>query len=309
MLPTLKRYNGGVKTKLPKRKRRPTMLSDNIRNLRKANGWTQEELADKLNVSRQAITKWESGAGTPDIDNLNALAKLFGITLDELMADGVKIKKDTTSRTEFDAEKGDDFEINVGNAKTCDIGLIDGDKIIIEVFSDLETTVFPPAKVALKNGRRDNITDIKIKLVKGENALTEREAKEHLSVKILLPASCGGAEIAGSVKKLYVHDFAVEKHIEFDGKADQAEIKNMKGHLELTSDTDTEVFYDGSMEKLDINQWKCLSVLYLAKGTKVNVYNKGRACKLQFDGFENDDTAENKVEFNGYRSELTVKGD
>ena len=57
------------------------MLNDKIRTLRKAIGLTQEELAEKLNVSRQAITKWETGAGTPDIDNINAIAKLFGVTI------------------------------------------------------------------------------------------------------------------------------------------------------------------------------------------------------------------------------------
>ena len=46
------------------------MLSEKIKELRKKKGLTQEDLANALNVSRQAITKWESGDGSPDIENL-----------------------------------------------------------------------------------------------------------------------------------------------------------------------------------------------------------------------------------------------
>ena len=52
--------------------------------LRKQHGYSQDELADKLNVSRQAISKWERSESSPDTDNLIALAKLYGVSLDEL---------------------------------------------------------------------------------------------------------------------------------------------------------------------------------------------------------------------------------
>ena len=53
--------------------------------LRKEHGYSQEELAEKLGVSRQAVSKWECGESSPDTDNLIALAKIYGITLDELI--------------------------------------------------------------------------------------------------------------------------------------------------------------------------------------------------------------------------------
>ena len=53
--------------------------------LRKKNGLSQEELADKLGISRQAVSKWERAEASPDTDNLILLAKLYGITLDELL--------------------------------------------------------------------------------------------------------------------------------------------------------------------------------------------------------------------------------
>ncbi len=61
------------------------MLSEKLKELRKKKGLTQEELASSLNVSRQAITKWESGEGTPDIDNLKNIALFFHVSVDYLV--------------------------------------------------------------------------------------------------------------------------------------------------------------------------------------------------------------------------------
>ena len=60
------------------------MLSERIYTLRRRNGLSQEQLAEKIGVSRQVISKWESGASTPGLENLTALSKCFGVTLDEL---------------------------------------------------------------------------------------------------------------------------------------------------------------------------------------------------------------------------------
>ena len=59
-----------------------------IQELRKQKGITQEELAEKLYVSRAAISKWESGRGYPNIESLKAIAKFFSVTVDELLSSG-----------------------------------------------------------------------------------------------------------------------------------------------------------------------------------------------------------------------------
>ncbi len=59
--------------------------ADRLVELRKKNGYSQEELADRLNVSRQAVSKWERAESLPDTENLIALARLYGVTLDELV--------------------------------------------------------------------------------------------------------------------------------------------------------------------------------------------------------------------------------
>ena len=61
-------------------------FNEKLQELRKQKGLTQEELAEKLFVSRTAVSKWESGRGYPNIDSLKAMAKFFGVTVDELLS-------------------------------------------------------------------------------------------------------------------------------------------------------------------------------------------------------------------------------
>lgn len=63
------------------------ILSEKILALRKQNGWSQEELADRLQVSRQAVSKWESGAAIPDLNRIVDMARVFGVTTDVLLND------------------------------------------------------------------------------------------------------------------------------------------------------------------------------------------------------------------------------
>lgn len=60
-------------------------LSEKIVKLRKNNGLTQEQLAEQLNVSRQSVSKWESGQAAPDIDKIVALGEIFHVTTDYLL--------------------------------------------------------------------------------------------------------------------------------------------------------------------------------------------------------------------------------
>ena len=63
------------------------ILADKIIDLRKKNGWSQEELAEKLGVSRQAVSKWESAQAIPDLGRVLAMADLFSVTTDYLLRD------------------------------------------------------------------------------------------------------------------------------------------------------------------------------------------------------------------------------
>ncbi len=89
------------------------ILAEKILLLRKSNKWSQEELAEKMNVSRQSISKWESAAAIPDINRILELSKLFGVTTDYLL-------KDDIENTEYSDEFEADNRVRVSLQETSD---------------------------------------------------------------------------------------------------------------------------------------------------------------------------------------------
>ncbi len=90
------------------------ILADKIIRLRKKNGWSQEELADKMNVSRQAVSKWEGAQTIPDLEKILQLGTLFGVTTDYLL-------KDEIEDEEFSNDESSDFivkKISIEEANT-----------------------------------------------------------------------------------------------------------------------------------------------------------------------------------------------
>ena len=73
-------------------------FNNKLYELRKQKGFSQEELANRLNVSRQTISKWEVGESTPDMENLVAISELFEISLDELVRNKVPEEADTSAQ-------------------------------------------------------------------------------------------------------------------------------------------------------------------------------------------------------------------
>ena len=87
------------------------IFSEKLKLIRKSKGLTQEELADKLDVSRQAVAKWESGQIYPDIGNLIQISNLFNVTVDYLVRDqecavscGPEMESDISSLIDFRLE-------------------------------------------------------------------------------------------------------------------------------------------------------------------------------------------------------------
>ena len=81
------------------------ILADKIITLRKQYGWSQEELAEKLNISRQSVSKWESGTSIPDLDKIIKLSGLFGVSTDYLLKDELDVASPSESDETYEREQ------------------------------------------------------------------------------------------------------------------------------------------------------------------------------------------------------------
>ena len=76
------------------------ILADKIIELRKKEGWSQEELAEKLSVTRQSVSKWEGAQSIPDLDKVVQMSRLFGVTTDYLLKDELEIAEPTMTNAD-----------------------------------------------------------------------------------------------------------------------------------------------------------------------------------------------------------------
>lgn len=93
-------------------------IANRLLQLRKANNLSQEELAAKLGVSRQAVSKWERAEASPDTDKLMALSKIYNISLDELLKSDEQYNYDYIAEESLDKEEKFDEEVYVSNDET-----------------------------------------------------------------------------------------------------------------------------------------------------------------------------------------------
>ena len=103
-------------------------IADRLVKLRKKYGYSQEELADKLGLSRQAVSKWERAEASPDTDNLICLAKIYGVSLDELLSTDEDV--DTIVKEQVKEEKKSERKVEVEGG-TITLQDDDGKKVII----------------------------------------------------------------------------------------------------------------------------------------------------------------------------------
>ena len=112
-------------------------IANRLVEYRKRAGYSQEELADKLGISRQAVSKWERVEASPDTDNLIALANLYGVSLDELIngkkdpEPEIKNEEPKTETTEPEQEVADDC-IHIGGGKGVRLDSKDGSYVHID---------------------------------------------------------------------------------------------------------------------------------------------------------------------------------
>ena len=91
-------------------------LPNNLYELRRRHGMSQEELAEKLYVSRQAVSKWERGEAYPDTENLISISDMFGVTIDDLLrSENICESEPVSEENEGKDDNGGSFKVNVGD--------------------------------------------------------------------------------------------------------------------------------------------------------------------------------------------------
>ena len=88
-------------------------IANRLLELRKKNGYSQEELANKLGISRQSVSKWERAEASPDTDNLILLAKIYNVSLDELLGASSVDVEELRSNNEVVEENTQKFDKKV----------------------------------------------------------------------------------------------------------------------------------------------------------------------------------------------------
>ena len=286
-------------------------FSEKLKEIRKKEGISQEQLAEKIGVTRQAITKWETGKGLPDVENMAILAEIFKTTIDELLMDSVtKAAPETymyTSETIYDIDCEKHFDVNIGSAATIMLSSGDDEKLHVKLSSETLENLASMFKIKLDD--RKNKLDV---ICLNKNKLSRYEAEESLTVEIILPNKYSDhCEIAANVKLLAISNLHLNR-LEYDGDAEQVLISDSSGSLELTAKTDYEITVDKITGRLDINQWKAKAIIHIPEENIVNVINKGRKCKVYYvkEGkaaeCEKVADSENEISVSGIFSELIV---
>ena len=287
------------------------MISMRIRELRKQANLSQEMMAEKIGVSRQAITKWETGLGVPDIENLVAIADLFKLSLDELM--GRDIEHETLAKdylyesvTEYDIDGKKDFDISFMGANKLKLYAYEGEKVKVILLSDTISDI--------QNELKTKIDDIKWKIdidIKRVGILSETVAKNELTIKILIPQLyMGEVELNCNTNILELKNLELD-NIEFSGKSKEIALENIKSHIEIDTNEDAKLYVKNVEGALDINQLSATSKLYIASTDEFGFVTKGVLNKVlcKQDMLNIKEVSEEPklvIELNGIKSELSI---
>lgn len=286
-------------------------FSEKLKEIRKNEGLSQEQLAEKIGVSRQAITKWETGKGLPDVENMVIIAEIFKTTLDELLRDSAAKPEQKSSvfvsETIYDIDCKKHFDVNIGNAAAIILSSGTDEKLHIRLSS--ETFENLDAMFKVKLDEKKNKLDVNCI---NKNKLSRYEMEDSLTVEIALPDKyTDHCEIEASVKLLVIKDLHLRR-LEYDGKADRVLISDSSGSLEFTSKTDYDITVDRITGSLDVNQWKAKAIVHIPEKNMANVINKGRKCNVYYmkEGniteYETIADVENELSVSGILSELIV---
>lgn len=274
------------------------LFNEKLKMLRKESGFTQEGLAEKLNVSRQAITKWETGEGTPDIENLKLISNLFNTTIDDLVKEEKDVNIDAINQFKYSEEleinHTKHFDINLGKFEEVNILPTEEEKVKVELLSSKYENINELFKI--KFDELYNKLDIDIK---------NSKIIDNIILNIYLPEKyIEDIELNTKIKTLNISNIEISK-LEFDGELKYINVKNSKGKVVLnTTRCDIEADYDKLDGELEVNIVNSTARVQIPKGSKYKTILKGK--KNQFINENVSEDATNIIELNGLNSKLII---
>lgn len=286
-------------------------FAEKLKMIRKQAGMSQEKLAEKLNVSRQAVTKWETDAGIPDIENIMAISTLFNISIDELLGNEKTEKKQTDyffeSVTEYDIDEPKHYDMKFGGANKLVFSGYDGEKIRVRLASNTLSTLRSDFKVKIDDIKKRIDVDVNRK-----NGITEAVAKEQVFIFVQIPTSyVDKIELAVNAETVEINSLECDS-IELDVKVQNIILEDVVGTVEINCDLDMSVVCRSLSGEIDINQVSATSKIYIPDGAVFTAATKGIGTSIsyekngkQVEAFDTPD-ADNIIELNGIKSELVI---
>ena len=286
-------------------------FAEKLKSIRKQAGFSQEKLAEKLGVSRQAITKWETDAGIPDIENLMSISTLFDISIDELLSNEKRTNKPLDflfeSITEYDIDEPKRYDMKFGGAKQLVLTGYDGEKIRVRLASNTLSTLQSDFKIKIDDVKRRIDVDVIRK-----NEVTEAKAKEAVFVFVQIPTPyIGKVECEANAETVEIHSLECDS-IELDVKTSNILLKDVIGTVEINCNLDMNILCSSLNGAVEINQLSSTSKIYIPEGIQFTAITKGIRTRISYekDGTPVDTfdvpNAENIIELNGLNSELVI---
>lgn len=286
-------------------------FAEKLKSIRKQAGMSQEQLAEKLGVSRQAVTKWETDAGIPDMENIMAVSALFDISIDELLSNEKGAKKPADylfeSITEYDIDEPKRYDMKFGGARQFVLSGYEGEKIRVRLASNTYAEIQKDFKVKIDDIRKRIDVD-----VSRRNGVSEATAKEAVSVFVQIPTLYAGKmECAVNAESVKICSLESDS-IELDVKTPNVILEDVSGTVEINCNLDMEVTCHSLNGEIAINQVSATSKIHVPDGTAFTAVTKGMGTSISYerDGkpAERFDTpgADNMIELNGMKSELII---
>ena len=270
-------------------------FAEKLKSFRKQAKMSQEKLSEKLGVSRQAVTKWETGLGIPEIENIRAISELFEIYIDELLSDELEVKKEKDylfeSITEYDIDSIKHYDIKLIGAYKIILTGYSGEKIYVRFASNTLADIEKDLKLKIDDGKYN--IDLDVIFMK----LPEKYIE--------------GIELAAAANTVEFHSLSCEQ-IEFDGKAENVMLDNVNAKVKLNCNLDMNIVCKTLNGNLKINQLFATSKLSVVEGMSFFDKKRGIGNSLLYekDGKYvesfGDEDSENIIELNGMKSELII---